>query len=134
MFTQPTEPEERKTIMEIEVGQVVQQGEVRIKRMAEAPSSTETLPRREMDNEKGYILSHSENGNHHILDGGEVIERPARVEGLDMFYAILDEPQSLIQDAPNKPHGKYDLPAGFYDIRISREYNPFMQEARRVAD
>jgi len=52
---------------------------------------------------------------------------------MQIFYAMLDEPQSFIQDAAN-PHGGYQLAPGIYEFRISREYNPFTEQARRVAD
>ncbi len=117
--------------MEIKIGQVVQQGEVRITRLAKAPS-TNCLPKRKCS-DSGFILAHSENGHHHVLSGGDVRERPTSNEGLEMLYAILDEPQTVTQDAAS-PHGSYTLPAGFYDIRISREHNPFTEQARQVAD
>lgn len=82
----------------------------------------------------GWIISHSESGNHHVLTGGEVMERTDKVPaGMQVLYALLDEPASLEQDA-QVPHGKFDLPAGLYEFRISREFDPFAQQARRVAD
>lgn len=85
-------------------------------------------------NAKGWIISHSESGHHHLLDGGNVIERTDNVpSGMQVLYALLDRPAALIQDAA-VPHGSYELPAGLYEMRISREYDPFAQQARRVAD
>jgi uncharacterized phosphosugar-binding protein len=84
---------------------------------------------------KGAIISHSESGHHHILTGDcEVLERTSDVpEGMAILYAILKEPQMLIQDAA-KPHDAYELPAGIYQFTIAREWNSFTQQARRVAD
>jgi hypothetical protein len=83
---------------------------------------------------KGWIVSHSESGNHHILTGGEVMERTDNVRpGMAVLYALLDEPASLIQDA-TVPHEGYDLSPGIYEFRISREFDPFAEQARRVAD
>lgn len=83
---------------------------------------------------KGWIISHSESGHHHLLTGGDVMERTDRVPtGMQILYALLDEPASLIQDA-QVPHGGYDLEPGVYEFRISREYDPFTEQARRVAD
>lgn len=118
--------------MKIEIGQAVQQGEVYIRRLAEAPSTTGLAP--VARGKTGYVLSHSERGHNHTLSGGELLERPARAEGLDCFYAILDNPEQVIQEAASDAHAPYDLEPGFYDIRISREHNPFTQQARRVAD
>lgn len=84
--------------------------------------------------DKGWIISHSESGHHHLLTGGDVMERTSDVPaGMQILYALLDEPASLIQDA-QVPHGGYDLPAGVFEFRISREYDPFAEQARRVAD
>lgn len=83
---------------------------------------------------KGWIISHSESGHHHLLTGGDVMERTSDVPaGMQILYVILDKPASLIQDAA-VPHGGYDLPAGIFEMRISREYDPFAEQARKVAD
>lgn len=82
----------------------------------------------------GYIISHSESGNHHVLTGGEVMERVSDVpEGMQVLYALLDTPGSLVQDAP-VPHEGYTLEPGIYELRIAREYDPFAEQARRVTD
>lgn len=82
----------------------------------------------------GWIISHSESGHHHVLTGGEVMERTDKVPaGMQVLYAILAEPASLIQDA-QVPHDGYNLPAGIFEFRISREFDPFAEQARRVAD
>lgn len=108
-----------------------QQGECRIVKIDDLPAhETKKMQR----TGKGYVISHSESGHHHILTGGDVMERTQNVpEGMQIFYAILDEPQSFIQDAAN-PHGGYDLGPGIYEFRVSREYDPFADQARRVAD
>lgn len=83
---------------------------------------------------KGWIISHSESGHHHLLTGGDVMERVEGVPaGMQLLYALLEAPASLVQDAA-VPHGGFDLPAGFYEFRIAREYDPFLEQARRVAD
>lgn len=109
-----------------------QQGEVRIVKIDALPENMQTAPVERVA--KGYVISHSESGHHHVLTGGEVMERTDNVPaGMRMFYAILKEPQSFIQDAAN-PHGGFDLPAGIYEFRNSREFDPFAEQARRVAD
>lgn len=115
----------------MEIGQTIQQGEVRITRIAELPQDEEL---KQMDKTpQGFILAHSESGHHHILTGGEVLERPAKFSGLQRMYAVIKQTEKVIQDAAN-PHKAHTLPAGIYDIRISREFNPFLQQARRVVD
>lgn len=82
---------------------------------------------------KGAIISHSESGHHHILTGGaEVMER-ILPNGIKSLYAILENPEALIQDAA-VPHAPHNLPPGIYEFRIAREYDPFAEQARRVAD
>lgn len=111
---------------------VGQQGEVRIARIGTIPADAQTraTPRSAF----GYIISHSESGHHHVLTGGDVMERTDKVPaGMQIFYAILDAPESFVQDAPN-PHPGFDLDPGVYEFRVSREYDPFAEQARRVAD
>jgi len=83
-----------------------------------------------------WIISHSESGHHHLLDceGVTVMERTENVpEGLRILYAIVDAPASLKQDAANA-HEAHDMAPGIYEMRIAKEYDPFTQQARRVAD
>lgn len=108
-----------------------QQGEVRIIRIDAIPKC-ETKPVARGD--RGFIISHSERGHHHVLSGGDVMERIKDVPpGMQIFYAILKNPERFEQTAPT-PHDRYDLPPGAYEFRVSREHNPFLDEARRVAD
>ncbi len=107
-----------------------QQGEVVIIKI-EALPDMETRPTQKSD--KGFIISHSESGHHHILTGGNVMERVSVPSGMQIFYAILDEPAEFVQDAAS-PHGGFDLAPGIYEFRVSREFDPFSEQARRVAD
>jgi hypothetical protein len=110
------------------------QGEVTIIRIDAIPAGVKTKPATERNARGQVIISHSESGNHHVVTGGEVLERTSDVrDGMQVFYAIFGKQESLIQDAP-VPHESYDLPAGFYEFRISREFDPFAEQARRVAD
>jgi hypothetical protein len=117
----------------INMKQVIgQQGECRIIKIDAIPAGVTTKPHAR--DVKGYIISHSESGHHHLLTDGDVMERTSDVPaGMQIFYAICDKPEAFIQDAAN-PHGGFDLPAGIYEFRISREFDPFAEQARRVAD
>lgn len=109
-----------------------QQGECVIIQISAMPSNLEKKPVERTA--KGFIISHSESGHHHVLTGGDVMERTNNVPaGMQIFYALLNEPQEFIQDTVN-PHGGYNLPAGLYEFRVSREFDPFAEQARRVAD
>jgi len=80
------------------------------------------------------IISHSESGHHHVLDRPvSVMELPEPPEGMRVLYALLDQPTMLVQDAANA-HGSHELAPGLYEFRIAREYDPFAEMARRVAD
>ena len=109
-----------------------QQGEVRIVKVDALPAGMQTKAVQKIA--KGFVISHSESGHHHLLTGGDVMERTDKVPtGMQQFYAILNAPESFIQDAAN-PHGGYDLDPGIYRFDVSREFNPFEEQARRVAD
>lgn len=108
-----------------------QQGEVRIIKIDVLPEMQSKPVER---GKAGFIISHSESGHHHILTGGDVMERTDNVPaGMQILYAILDEPAKLVQDAAN-PHGGFSLPPGVYELRISREFDPFEAQVRRVTD
>lgn len=116
-----------------EIGKApVAQGEVTVRKIDALPENMATVPvERGPD---GYIISHSETGHHHILTDGDVLERTDNVPaGMRIFYAIVENPAEFIQDGP-APHEAYSLPPAIYEFRISREYNPFADEARQVAD
>lgn len=111
---------------------VANQGEIRIDRIGAIPDG-QTKPFAER-NAKGAIISHSESGHHHILAGdAEVLERVDVPSGARILYAIVEEPTRLFQDAWT-PHEPVILDVGIYEFRIKREFDPFAEEARRVAD
>ena len=108
------------------------QGEITIIQIDNLPENISTKPVERTG--KGWIISHSESGHHHVLTGGDVMERTDNVPaGMQILYAILDEPASLIQDAAVPHEGYHDL-SGIIEFRISREFDPFAEQARRVAD
>lgn len=108
-----------------------QQGEVMIIKLDHLPTvATKPTPR----SEKGFIISHSESGHHHLLLDGDVMERTENIPaGMQIFYALLDKPTEFVQDSAN-PHGGYMLEPGSYEFRISREFDPFAEQVRKVAD
>ena len=111
---------------------IANQGEIRIDRVEAFPDA-ETKPFTDR-NEKGFIISHSEQGHHHILGGDvEVLERVKAPAGATILHAIVKEPTKLFQDAA-VPHAPVVLDPGLYEFRIKREHDPFTEQARRVAD
>ena len=108
------------------------QGEITIFRVSEMPEGL--TAHTEKDGRGRPIISHSESGNHHVLDRAvAVMEKPDAPEGMRILYALLDEPTDLIQDASDA-HGSHTLAPGIYEMRIAREFDPFSEQVRRVAD
>lgn len=109
------------------------QGEIRIDRIDEVPNvATEPFTER---NAKGWIISHSEQGHHHLLErADQILQRTDAPTGATILYAIVKEPTRLFQDAavPHEPLMLND--PGIYEFRIKREFDPFAEEVRRVAD
>jgi hypothetical protein len=110
-----------------------QQGEVRIVRIDRIPDDVAVRPVEKAGN--GYIISHSESGNHHVLTGGEVSERvDKRVPtGMRILYAILQSPEMFVHEG-GRPHESFALEPGIYRFDISREYDPFSEQIRQIMD
>lgn len=113
---------------------IAAQGEVRIYRIEAIPAGIETR-KPELNKHGAAIISHSEQGHHHVIGGADVLERTDNVPaGMAIFYAIVKDPTSLKQDAAT-PHKSIPLEAdSIYELRVAREYDPFAEQARRVAD
>lgn len=109
------------------------QGEVTIFQIDAIPENVKTRPATQFNDKGQAIISHSETGHHHVLTGGEVLERTDAPNGMQQFYAIFKNAEHLVQDAPT-PHEAHDLPAGLYEFRVAREYDPFLEQARLVRD
>lgn len=106
------------------------QGEVAIYLVEDGSIPTGAVDHTDVDSKGRPIIAHSEKGHHHVL------ERPVKVKydaGMDTLYALLDQPTQLIQDAPDA-HGSHALPAGLIMFVLTQEYDPFSEQARRVAD
>ena len=90
-------------------------------------------PFSEKTKDGAFIVGHSESGHHHVLEsaGATVMER--QLDGMRVLYAILENPGELRQGAA-VPHESQTVEPGEYIITTAREYDPFTQQARRVAD
>ncbi len=121
---------DQKTVTSREV--VGAQGEITIFRVDQMPSGLAQFI--ETDKRGRPIISHSESGNHHILERAcAVMEKPNPPAGMRILYALLEEPTQLLQDA-DEPHGSHTLDPGVYEFRIAREFDPFSEQIRQVAD
>lgn len=108
------------------------QGEIRAYRIDAIPAGAKPLAR-----ENGhYIIGHSETGHHHVLvaDRVNVFEAPKAPEGMRILYALLDSPGSLEHLRGHDTHAPHVFEPGVYMFRTDREYDPYAELARRVAD
>lgn len=113
---------------------IAAQGEVRVFKIDLLPKDAKT--RAPEYTKSGHaIISHSEQGHHHCIAGAEVLERTNDVPaGMAIFYGIIKKATALKQDAAT-PHKSIPLEAdSIYEFRVSREFDPFAEQARRVAD
>lgn len=112
---------------------IVRQGEVRMEPITEIPN----CELRRIEPINGVIIvGESESHHHHVLDadGVMVMERTSGVpKGMRILYAVVEKATKLRQTAGN-PHGAHVIEPGKYEIPIKREFNPFTEQARRVAD
>jgi len=84
-----------------------------------------------------YVIGHSETGHNHVLertDGAEVYVAKTAPEGMRILRAILTEPNALVHMRDHDTHETIVLAPGVYDFHISREYDPYAELARTVAD
>ena len=109
------------------------QGELRIDSVSALPSDLRpTSVERRPD---GFVMAHSESGNHHVLSGDvDVLERTDTRTGMDILYAIVKEGGAKLWQDAGTPHKPVMLDEGIYSFRTKREYDPFAEEVRRVAD
>lgn len=79
------------------------------------------------------IVGHSESGHHHVLEREGVDVQEFVQDGMKYFHAIINKANRLYQDA-SSPHDEQTIEPGEYIIGVSLDYDPFTQQARRVAD
>lgn len=112
---------------------IFRQGEVRMEPIDRIPDCQTKI----IEPKSGMIIvGESESHHHHVLeaDGVTVMERTSGVpSGMRILYAIVEKETKLRQTAGN-PHGAHVIAPGMYEIPIKREFNPFTEQARRVAD
>ena len=113
------------------------QGEVSARRIKELPDA-DTLGLVPVRPQNGFIVvAHSESGHHHGFheaEGVTVLEQTKGLSaGMQVFYAILENPTDMVQNA-TAPHETLRFDAGIFRLPIAREYDPFAEQARRVAD
>lgn len=108
------------------------QGEVRMYRIDAIPSDA-----RPVQKDRGmWIIGQSETHHDHVLEAErvQVFEAPAAPEGMRVLYALLETPGQLKHLRGHDTHEPHAFQPGAYMFRTDREYDPYAELARRVAD
>lgn len=108
------------------------QGEIRMFRIDKIPEGVSPLAK-----ERGqYIIGHSETGHHHVLEAKRVnaFEAETAPQGMRVLYALLETPGELKHLRQFDTHAPHTFEPGAYMFRTDREYDPYAELARRVAD
>jgi len=82
------------------------------------------------------VIGHSETGHHHVIDreaATAVVLKDAPA-GMRILRLIVEKPTELRHMRPYSTHAPIALSPGKYEARIGREYDPYAELARRVAD
>ena len=108
------------------------QGEIRAYRIDKIPTDAKPLP----FDKDGFIVGHSETGHHHLLiaERAQVFEAKEAPEGMRVLYALLESPGELKHLRNFDTHAPQAFEPGTYMFRTDREYDPYAELARRVAD
>lgn len=108
------------------------QGEVRVYRIDSIPANATPMKK-----ERGmWIIGHSETQHDHVLEAKrvQVFEAEKAPEGMRILYALLESPGELKHLRGHDTHAPHAFDPGIYMFRTDREYDPYAELARRVAD
>ncbi|NTA27442.1 hypothetical protein [Allorhizobium ampelinum] len=111
---------------------VAAQGEISIRRIDALPAGVKPLAP-----ELGkYIIGHSETGHHHVmtLDRKQAFESTNAPAGMRILYATLETAGELVHERGHDTHETISFEPGIYEFRLGREYDPYAELARQVAD
>lgn len=82
------------------------------------------------------IVGHSETGHHHVLDPKScsvaVMDHPP--EGMRILRAIVNSPTPLVHLRDHDTHEPIMFEPGEYELRITREFDPYAELARQQID
>lgn len=108
------------------------QGEITIRRVDKIPAGVKALTP-----ELGkYIIGHSETGHHHVmtLDHKKAFESEKAPEGMRVLYVALETAGQLVHERGHDTHETISFEPGIYEFRLGREFDPYAELARQVAD
>lgn len=108
------------------------QGEITIRRVETLPAGVKPL---ELEGGK-FIIGHSETGHHHVMDrrNKAVFESTKAPAGMRVLYAVLESTSELVHERGHDTHETITFEPGIYEFRLGREFDPYAELARRVAD
>jgi hypothetical protein len=121
----------RKTTMKSFINSAAQ-GEITVRRVETLPADVRAVAL-----EAGkFIIGHSETGHHHVMDrhAKTVFESTKAPAGMRVLYAVLESTGELVHERGHDTHETIAFEPGIYEFRLGREYDPYAELARRVAD
>lgn len=114
------------------------QGEIYIRRIGDVPASI-NLPDgfSPMPQKNGkFVIGESETHHDHCVLAERVsvgvMDRPPA--GMRILRMIVENPTALIHERGNDTHDPIMFEPGEYEVRIQREFDPYAELARQVAD
>jgi hypothetical protein len=111
---------------------IAAQGEITVTRIEKIPEGLVPVKA-----ENGiFIIGHSETGHHHVLtmDRAKVFRNPNPPAGMNVLYAILDEPKELTHQRDFDTHKPVALQPGSYEFISGREFDHYAELSRTQAD
>lgn len=114
------------------------QGEIYIRRIGAVPMSP-ALPdgftAMSVKNGK-FVIGESETHHDHCVNADHVsvgvMDRPPA--GMRILRMIVENPTALTHERVHDTHDPIMLEPGEYEVRIQREFDPYAELARQVAD
>lgn len=112
---------------------IAAQGEIKIIRLSDDAEMMGDPLAPEAD---GLVIGHSETGHHHVIDreAARAFVAPVAPEGMRIMRLIVEKPTELRHLRSHDTHAPIGLSPGKYEVRIGREFDPYADLARRVAD
>ncbi len=114
------------------------QGEISIRRIGNVPADR-SIPTgfTPLELERGkYVIGKSETHHDHVMDPDNVsvavMDRAP--EGMRILRAIVESPTPLVHLRDHDTHEPIMFEPGEYEIRITREFDPYEQLSRQQMD
>lgn len=108
------------------------QGEISIRRIDALPANIKPT-----EKERGmWIIGHSETHHDHVLvaENPQVFECTNPPAGMRILYAVLDQAADLVHMRGHDTHETIHHEPGIYEYRLGREFDPYAELARQIAD